>query len=77
MFKKADSCFTYKEMQLLKSEMFKKINCVNTLTVLNIHIFLNEKEKLDNKQEEIVVFEQDSRFCKSHFKIFLSELKDT
>ena len=43
--KEADDCFTYKEMQLLKSKMFKKINCVNALTVSNVHIFLSEKEK--------------------------------
>ena len=55
MFKEANNCFTHKEMQLLKSEMFKKTNCVNVLTVLNVHIFLSEEEKLDNKQEEVVI----------------------
>ena len=57
MFKEANDCFTHKKMQLLKSEMFKKTNCVNAFTVLNVHIFLNKKKKLDNKQEEVVVFE--------------------
>ena len=56
MSKKANNHFTHKEIQLLKSEIFKKINCVNAFTVLNVHIFSNEKEKSDNKQEKIVVF---------------------
>ena len=60
MFKKADDCFIYKEMQLLKSEMFEKTICVNALTVLNVHIFLNEKKKSDNKQEEVIIFEFNS-----------------
>ena len=76
MSKKADSYFTHKEMQLLKSEIFKKTNHINAFTVLNVHIFLNKKEKSDNKQEEVIVFKQDSRLCKSHFKIFLFKLKD-
>ena len=49
MSKKADNCFTHREMQLLKSEMFKKINHINAFTVLNVYIFSNEKEKSDNK----------------------------
>ena len=57
MFKKADDYFIYKEIQLLKSEMFKKTNHINALTVLNVHIFSNEKEKSDNKQEEVVISE--------------------
>ena len=57
MFKKADNHFTYKEMQLLKSEMFKKTNHINVFTISNVHIFLNEKEKSDDKQEEIIIFE--------------------
>ena len=77
IFKEADSCFTHREMQLLKSEMFKKTNCVNAFIVLNIHIFLSEEKKSDNKQEEVVVFEQDSRLCEAHFEISLSKLKNT
>ena len=57
IFKEANNCFTHKEMQLLKSKMFEKINHVNAFTVLNIHIFLSEKEKSDNKQEKVVIFE--------------------
>ena len=49
MSKKADNHFIYKEMQLLKSEMFEKTNCVNALIVSNVHIFLSEKEKSDDK----------------------------
>ena len=50
MFKEVNNCFTYRKMQLLKSEMFKKIIYVNIFTVSNVHIFLNEKKKkLDNK----------------------------
>ena len=56
IFKKADDYFTYKKMQLLKSEMFKKTNHINAFTVLNVHIFSSEKEKSDNKQEEVVIF---------------------
>ena len=56
MFKKADDCFTYKKMQLLKSEIFKKINCVNAFIILNVHISLSEKEKSDNKQEKVIIF---------------------
>ena len=76
IFKKANNCFTHREIQLLKSEMFKKINCVNALTVLNVHIFSSEEKKSDNKQEEVVIFEQDLRFHKTHFKISLSELEN-
>ena len=57
MFKKVNNCFTHKEMQLLKSEIFKKTNCINAFTVLNVHIFLNEKKKSDNKQKKIVISE--------------------
>ena len=55
MFKEADNCFIYKEMQLLKFEMFKKTNYVNAFIVSNVHIFLNKKKKLNNKQEKIVI----------------------
>ena len=57
MSKEANDCFTHKEMQLLKSKIFEKTNHINALTVLNVHIFSSEKEKSDNKQEEVVVFE--------------------
>ena len=57
MFKEANNHFTHKEMQLLKSEMFEKTNCVNALTVLNVHIFSSEEEESDNKQEEVVISE--------------------
>ena len=57
MSKKADSYFTHKKIQLLKSEMFKKTNCINAFTVLNVHIFSNKEKKSDNKQEETVIFE--------------------
>ena len=57
MSKEANNCFTHKKMQLLKFEMFEKTNHINALTVLNIHIFLSEKKKSDNKQEEVVIFE--------------------
>ena len=57
MSKEADNYFTHRKIQLLKSEIFKKTNCVNVFTVLNVHIFLNEKKKSDNKQKEVVIFE--------------------
>ena len=57
IFKKADDCFTHRKMQLLKFKMFEKTNCINALTVSNVHIFLSEKEKSDNKQEEVVISE--------------------
>ena len=57
MFKEADDCFTHKEMQLLKFEMFEKINHINAFTISNVHIFLSEEEKSDNKQEEVVISE--------------------
>ena len=57
MFKKIDNYFTHKEMQLLKFKMFEKTNHINAFTVLNVHIFLNKKEKSDNKQEEVVISE--------------------
>ena len=44
-------------MQLLKFKIFKKTNCINVFTVSNVHIFLSEKEKSDNKQEEIIISE--------------------
>ena len=44
-------------MQLLKSEMFEKTNHINALTVSNVHIFSSEKEKSDNRQEEVVISE--------------------
>ena len=47
-------------MQLLKSEMFKKTNHVNAFTISNVHIFSNEKEKSDNKQEEVIISELSS-----------------
>ena len=77
MSKKVNSCFTHKEIQLLKSEMFKKTNCINAFTVSNVHISLSKKKKSDNKQEEVVVFKQDSKLCETHFKISLSKLKNT
>ena len=77
MSKKANNHFTHREMQLLKSEMFKKTNCVNALTVSNVHISLSEKKKSNNKQEKVVVFEQNSRLYEAYFKISLSKLKDT
>ena len=60
MSKEADNCFTHREMQLLKSEMFEKINHINALTVSNVHIFSSEKEKSDNRQEEVVISELSS-----------------
>ena len=60
MSKEADDCFTHKEMQLLKSEIFEKTNHINAFTVLNVHIFLSEKEESDNKQKEVVIFEFSS-----------------
>ena len=57
MSKEADDCFTHREMQLLKSEMFEKTNHINALIVLNVHIFSSEKEKSDNKQKEIIISE--------------------
>ena len=72
MFKKVNNCFIYKEMQLLKSEMFEKTNCINTFTVLNVHIFLSEKEKSDNKQEEVVISELSD--TDSHEKQSLEKL---
>ena len=57
MSKEADDYFTYREMQLLKSEMFKKTNYVNAFMISNVHISSNEEEKSDNKQEEVVVSE--------------------
>ena len=57
MSKEADNCFTHKKMQLLKSEMFEKTNHINAFTISNVHIFSNEEEKSDNKQEEIVISE--------------------
>ena len=77
MFKKANSHFTYKEIQLLKSEIFKKTNCINALMILNVHIFLSEEKKSDNKQEKAIIFKQNSKLCESHFKISLSESKNT
>ena len=47
-------------MQLLKSEIFKKTNHVNALTVSNVHIFSNEKKKSDNKQKEVIISELSS-----------------
>ena len=77
MSKEINNCFTHKEMQLLKSEMYKKTNCINAFTISNVHISLSEEEKSDNKQKEVVIFEQDSRFCEAHFEIFLSKSKNT
>ena len=77
MSKEVNSCFTHRKMQLLKSKIFKKTNCVNAFMILNVHIFLSEEKKSDNKQEEVVIFKQNSRFCEAHFEISLSELKDT
>ena len=76
IFKEANNHFIYKEMQLLKSEMFEKTNCVNAFMILNVHIFSSEEKKSDNKQEKVVISEQDSKLCKAHFEISLSELKD-
>ena len=64
-------------MQLLKSEIFKKTNYINVFTVLNVHIFLSKEKKSDNKQEEVIISEQDSRFCEAHFEISLFKLKNT
>ena len=77
MFKEANRYFTYKKMQLLKFKIFKKTNHINAFTVSNVHIFSSEEKKSDNKQEKVVIFEQDSRLCEAHFKISLFELKDT
>ena len=77
MFKKANSHFTYKKMQLLKFEIFEKTNCGNAFTISNIHIFLSEEKKSDNKQEEVVIFKQNSRLCETHFKISLFKSKNT
>ena len=49
MFKEANNCFTHKEMQLLKSEIFEKTNHINALTVSNVHIFSSKKKELNNK----------------------------
>ena len=76
MSKKANNYFTHREIQLLKSEMFEKTNYVNALMILNIHIFLSEEKKLDNKQEKAVISKQNLKLCESHFKISLSESKD-
>ena len=57
MSKEADNYFTYREMQLLKSEIFEKTNYINAFTVLNVHIFSSEEEKSDNKQEEVIISE--------------------
>ena len=57
MFKEANNCFTYRKMQLLKSKMFEKTNHINAFTVSNVYIFLSEKKKSDNKQEEVVISE--------------------
>ena len=57
MFKKANNCFTYKEMQLLKFKIFEKTICINILIISNVHIFLNEEKKSDNEQEKIIIFE--------------------
>ena len=64
-------------MQLLKSEMFKKINHINTLIILNVHISLNEEKKSDNKQEKVIIFKKDSRLCETYFEISLSKSKNT
>ena len=63
-------------MQLLKSEIFKKINYINVFTVSNVHIFLSEKKKSDNKQKEIIIFKQNSKSYEAHFKISLFKLKN-
>ena len=63
-------------MQLLKFEIFEKINCINAFTISNVHISLNEEEKSDNKQKKIVISKQNSKSCETHLKISLSELKD-
>ena len=72
MFKKANNHFTHKEMQLLKSEIFKKTNHINALIVSNIHIFSSEKEESDNKQEEVVISELSN--TNSHEKQSLEKL---
>ena len=59
-------------MQLLKSKIFKKTNCINAFTISNVHIFLNEKEKSNNKQEEVVIFELSD--TDSHEKQSLEKL---
>ena len=68
MFKKTDNCFTHREMQLLKSEMFKKTNHVNAFMISNVHIFSSEEEKSDNKQEKVVIFEQCKRWSFKELK---------
>ena len=60
MFKKTNNHFTHKEMQLLKFKIFKKTNFVNAFTILNVHIFLNEEKKSNNKQEKIIISEFNS-----------------
>ena len=49
MFKEVNNYFTHKKMQLLKSEIFKKITYINAFIILNVHIFLSKEKKLDNK----------------------------
>ena len=77
MFKEANNCFTHREIQLLKFKVFEKTTYINAFIISNVHIFLSEEEKSDNEQEKVIIFEQNFRFCKTHFKISLSELKDT
>ena len=76
IFKKANDYFTHKKMQLLKSEMFKKTNYINAFTISNVHIFLSEEEKSNNKQEKVVILEQDSKSHEAHFEISLSKSKN-